>query len=207
MSPVGAGARITREKSSIATFAPYMRLPRCQRCFESLVAETQEGWALSNEMMKPRTHLFGNSSMKYWSDGPSSLLWTDQHLECSWSLLGEDVVVMVQIGIAYTDFRCLTGSAIRVLSENLESAWRVQITCLRTPFFCFFSRLLLRLIQLDGVSTFCWALWSPLRCSGKRIEICCFKLKVWNIWVKNAICNWINIWLFIVEGGEDLLMR
>lgn len=47
-------------------FAPYMRLPGCQRCFESLVTETQEGWALSNEMMKPRSHLSGNSSMKYW---------------------------------------------------------------------------------------------------------------------------------------------
>lgn len=90
-------------KSSITTFAPYMRLPRCQRCFRSLVAERQEGWALHNEMMKPSTHLSGNSSMKYWSDWPSSLLWTDQCLGCSWSLLGEDAAVMVQIGIAYTD--------------------------------------------------------------------------------------------------------
>lgn len=156
-------------------------------------------------MMKPSTRLSRNSSMKYWSDGPSSLLWTDQCLGCSWSLLGEDAAVMVQIGIAYTDFRCLTGSAIRVLTD-LEPAWRVQITCLRAPFSCFFSRLLLRLIQSDGVNTFCWALWSPLRCSGKRIEICCFTFKLWSIWAKNAICNWINIWLFIVEGGEDLLM-
>lgn len=73
MSPVGAGAALTRENQISPffffvpyMFAPYMRLPGCQRCFESLVTETQEGWALSNEMMKPRSHLSGNSSMKYW---------------------------------------------------------------------------------------------------------------------------------------------
>lgn len=113
-------------KSSITVFAPYTRLPRCQRCFESLVTETQEGWALSSGMMKSRIHLSGNSSMKYWSDGPRNFLWTGQHLECSWSLLGEDDTVVIQIGIAYTYFRCLTGSAICVLPD-LGPAWRVQV--------------------------------------------------------------------------------
>lgn len=105
--------------------APYTGLARCKRCFESLVIRRQEGWALCSETMKPRAHLTGNFSMKYWSNGPSSLLWTDWCSGCSWSLLGENPAFKVQIGIAYNDFRCLTGSGAQVLA-GLETVWRVQ---------------------------------------------------------------------------------
>lgn len=182
--------------------APYMGLPRCKRCFESLVTGRQEGWALCNEMMKPSAHLTGNFSVKYWSNGPSSLLWTDWRLGCSWSLLGEEDAATVQIGIAYTNFRCLMGSGAQVLA-GLETIWRVQIPDLGAYLSCFFSKLLLRWIRSDGVNTFWWALWPPMRCSGKRKEILNSN---WSIWAKNAVYNWVNIWLFIAEGGEDLLI-
>lgn len=41
----------------------------------------------------------------------------------------------------------------------------------------------------------------------EKRELCLFtfKFNLWSIWVKNAIYNWGNIWLFI-EGREDLLI-
>lgn len=57
--------------------------------------------------MKPNTYWTDSFSMKYWSNGPSGLLWTDWRLRCSWSPLGEEDAVMVHIGTGYTDFKCL----------------------------------------------------------------------------------------------------
>lgn len=120
--------------------APYMKLPRCKRCLKSLVTERQEGWALCNEMMKWSARLTGNSSMKYWSNGPSSLLWTDCCSGCSWSLLGEEDAATIQIGIAYTDFWCLMGPG------SLGSRWPGG--CLEGPNPWFRSPPLLLFVQV-----------------------------------------------------------
>lgn len=60
--------------------------------------------------------------MKYWSNGPSSLLWTDWHLGCSWSVLGEVAALKVQTGITYTDL-----DDWWVLEPRFLLAQRVQI--------------------------------------------------------------------------------
>lgn len=146
-----------------------MGLFRCKKCFQSLVTERQETELFVMEWWNQALTELGISQWNIDPVGQTVCFGLTDVWDAAGACWERHAALMVEMGIAYTDFRCLMGSGAQVLA-GLHTIWKSK-SLFRSLSSSFFSRLLLRWIQSNCINTFCWALWSPVRCLGKRIGI------------------------------------
>lgn len=195
---------VDARKKWVRLNAFYIGLPRCKMCFWCLVTGKQEGTAVCDEMVKPST--YPTADFPCWFPSETLIRWAEQ--PAFWLI---DVLAWLEPSATggcchgpHVYCLCWWEMADRIQSPG-SHCWGGYLKAdspaqVEEPTSLLCDQL--RWVQCEvgtpsaAPSAFPWD-----ALEREKRELCLFisKFKLWSIWVKNAIYNWVNIWLF-TEG-------